>query len=104
MSKHVKVYEEFFGCRDCELTGLPGGQVHHIKARGMGGSKERDNIENLMALNQVAHDYFGDKKQFMEWLKDWHEEYMIHKTPMYIIRPQDETLKTFLLKNYDNYI
>ena len=104
MANHIRVYEDFFGCRYCELTGLPGAQIHHIRARGMGGSKIRDNIENLMALNQIAHDYFGDKKQFKEWLQSWHEEYMIHKTPMYIIKPHDETLKTFLLKKYDNYI
>lgn len=57
-----------------------------------------------MALNRTAHEYFGDKKQFKDWLQEWHEEYMIHKTPMYEIRPQDEILKTFLLKHYEYYI
>jgi len=104
MAKHIKVYEDFFGCRDCELTGLPGGDIHHIVAKQMGSSKLRDNIENLMALTRQAHEYFGDKKQFKVWLQEWHEEYMKHQTPMYIVRPDDTILKEYLIKIYGSYL
>lgn len=104
MAKHIKVYEDFFGCRDCELTGLPRGDVHHIRARGSGGSKLRDNIENLMALNRIAHDYFGDKKQFKEWLQEWHEEYIINRVPMYLSRPDDPIFREFLKSKYEHFI
>jgi len=104
MSKHIKVYEEFFGTRDCELTGLNGADIHHIVAKQMGGSKIRDNIENLMALTRQAHEYFGDKKQFKEWLQEWHDQYMKHQTPMYIIRPDDPILKEYLIKIYGSYL
>ena len=100
MAKHIKVYEYFFGCRDCELTGLPGGDVHHIVAKQMGGSKIRDNIENLMALTRAAHDYFGDKKQFKEWLQEWHEQYMEHRCPMWIMRPEDPIFREFTKQTY----
>jgi hypothetical protein len=29
--------------------------LHHIQARGMGGSKHRDGIENIMALCRPCH-------------------------------------------------
>ena len=104
MAKHIRVYEDFFGCRDCELTGLPGGDVHHIVAKKMGGSKLRDNIENLMALNRTAHEYFGDKKQFKEWLQEWHEEYMKDQIPMWVKRPDDPIFKEFLKSKHEYYI
>jgi 5-methylcytosine-specific restriction endonuclease McrA len=48
--------------------------IHHIEARGIGGSKEADNIENLMALCREDHLKFGDKKQYKEFLKEKHQE------------------------------
>lgn len=104
MAKHIKVYEDFFGTRDCELTGLPGGDIHHVVAKKMGGSKLRDNIENLMALNRVAHEYFGDKKQFKDWLQEWHEEYMINRVPMYLSRPDDPIFRKFLKLKHEYYV
>ena len=47
-------------------------QVHHIDCKGMGGSKLKDYIENLMALCQECHDKYGDKKQYMEYLQEIH--------------------------------
>jgi hypothetical protein len=40
----------------------------------MGGSKEADAIENLMALCREDHIKFGDQKQFKEFLKCKHAE------------------------------
>jgi hypothetical protein len=46
--------------------------IHHIEARGIGGSKEADAIENLMAICREDHIKFGDKKEYKEWLKSIH--------------------------------
>ncbi len=51
--------------------------TNHIEARGMGGSKEADNIENLQALCRACHTKFGDQKQFKDFLKCKHAEKLI---------------------------
>lgn len=43
-------------------------------ARGMGGSKEADNIKNLMALCRECHLEYGDKKQHIDYLKQIHND------------------------------
>jgi 5-methylcytosine-specific restriction endonuclease McrA len=48
--------------------------IHHVEARGLGGSKEADAIENLMALCREDHVKFGDKKQYKDFLKEKHQE------------------------------
>jgi 5-methylcytosine-specific restriction endonuclease McrA len=58
----------------CEVCGKTAVDIHHIEARGLGGSKEADAIENLMALCREDHIKFGDKKQYKEFLKEKHEE------------------------------
>lgn len=79
MKKHVKVYldyfgygaEDFIGCEVCSSRAV---DIHHIEARGMGGSKKADTIQNLMALDRLCHEKYGDKKQYMEFLKNIHNE------------------------------
>ena len=39
----------------CEVCGAKAVDIHHIEARGMGGSKTKDVIENLMALCRSCH-------------------------------------------------
>lgn len=56
----------------CELCGKQAVDIHHIDARGMGGSKEKDNIENLQAVCRECHIEYGDKKQFKDFLKRVH--------------------------------
>jgi 5-methylcytosine-specific restriction endonuclease McrA len=56
----------------CEVCGGVGTDIHHIEARGMGGSKDKDTIENLMGLCRKCHIEYGDKKQYKEFLKDIH--------------------------------
>ena len=73
MKKHTKIYLEYFGyTRDefipCEVCGLRAVDIHHIDCRGMGGSRDKDKIENLMALCRGCHIDFGDKKQHYEFL------------------------------------
>ena len=81
MKNHTNTYLKFFGYDTsdfipCELCGLKAQDIHHIEARGMGGSKHADNIENLMALCRQCHIEFGDKKQHKEMLK------VVHKVKM----------------------
>ena len=58
----------------CEVCGKTAVDIHHIEARGLGGSKEADHIENLMALCREDHVKFGDKKQYKDFLKEKHQE------------------------------
>ena len=100
---HNQIYDQALGeGRICELTGAPYGDVHHIECKGIGGRKSMDFIENLMALCRDAHTFYGDKKQYKEWLKEWHLEYLDHQTPMYIIRPDDPIFKEYLNYKYGN--
>jgi 5-methylcytosine-specific restriction endonuclease McrA len=78
MKKHTKVYLQGMGYDvtdwiPCEVCNKQAVDIHHIEARGMGGSKEADTIENLMALCRDCHLNMGDKKHHKEWLKHIHE-------------------------------
>jgi len=79
MKRHTMTYLNHFGYDisdfiPCEVCGKKAVDIHHVEARGLGGSKEADNIENLMALCREDHVKFGDKKQYKEWLKEKHQE------------------------------
>ena len=50
--------------------------IHHIDCRGMGGSKDKDKIENLMGLCRQHHLEYGDKKEHIEFLKEKHLTFM----------------------------
>lgn len=82
MKKHTKIYLDYFSfdrCDfiPCEVCGNPANDIHHIEARGMGGSKEKDVISNLQAVCRGCHIQYGDKKQYKELLKDIHSNYML---------------------------
>jgi len=77
MQKHTKTYLEFFDYFGdeyvpCEMCNSKAVDIHHIVARGMGGS-EKDDIENLMALCRSCHIKYGDKKQYLEMLQQRHK-------------------------------
>ena len=79
MKNHTKVYLNHFGYIGedfipCETCGARAVDIHHIEARGIGGTKIGDKIENLMALCREHHIEYGDKKQYMEFLKEKHKE------------------------------
>jgi 5-methylcytosine-specific restriction endonuclease McrA len=77
MQKHTQNYLQGMGYKTtdfipCEVCGSQAVDVHHIEARGMGGSKKADVIDNLMGLCRKCHIEYGDKKQYKEFLKDIH--------------------------------
>ena len=78
MKKHTKVYLQGMGYDTtdwipCEVCTKQAVDIHHIEPRGMGGSNDRDTIENLMALCRDCHTRYGDVKHHKEWLKQIHE-------------------------------
>tara|TARA_B100000768_G_scaffold77834_1_gene74034 strand:- start:244 stop:522 length:279 start_codon:yes stop_codon:yes gene_type:complete len=81
MTKHLKIYLEYFGFDvtdyiQCEVCFSPADDIHHIDARGMGGSKTKDYIENLQAVCRPCHIRYGDKTKYKEQLKEIHLNYM----------------------------
>jgi 5-methylcytosine-specific restriction endonuclease McrA len=77
MRKHTQIYLQGMGYKKtdfvpCEVCGAQAVDVHHIEARGMGGNKKADVIDNLMGLCRKCHIEYGDKKQYKEFLKDIH--------------------------------
>jgi hypothetical protein len=91
MKKHTRIYLEHFGhispgfqpispddidmpiCEmpRCHKTCV---DVHHINNRGMGGSKEKDKIENLMGMCREDHVQYGDKEQYLDILQSIHDQ------------------------------
>lgn len=83
MKPYTKTYLTFFGYDEsdfikCEMPDCHRQAVDicHIDARGMGGSKLKDNIENLMAKCREHHEEYGDKKQYKEMLKAIHKAHI----------------------------
>lgn len=77
LQKHTKIYLDYFSLHGepyipCEVCLSSAVDIHHISARGMGGSKTKDYIENLMALCRNCHDKYGDKKQYRDFLNSIH--------------------------------
>ena len=78
MKLHKKTYITFFGYDEgdfipCECCGNLAVDIHHIECRGMGGSINKDVIDNLMALCRECHEECGDKKQYKEYLFKIHD-------------------------------
>lgn len=79
LKNHTKVYLSSFGfdisdfipCEVCENKAV---DIHHIERRGIGGSKTKDTIENLMALCRKCHLEYGDKKQYKDYLIERHKK------------------------------
>lgn len=84
MQKHTKIYLEGMGyhptdfvpCEVCESKAV---DIHHIQARGMGGSKYADRLDNLMALCRKCHVEYGDVPELREALYEIHERRMKYK-------------------------
>lgn len=78
MKPHTKIYMDYFGYTvadfiACEVCGNKAVDIHHIEARGMGGSKKKDYIENLQAVCRKCHILAGDLSKFKDELKRIHK-------------------------------
>jgi hypothetical protein len=63
MLKHTKIYFKYFGYGidsfiPCEICGTKAVDIHHINGRG----KNKDVIQNLMALCRKHHTYAHEGK------------------------------------------
>ena len=77
MKKYTKQYFSYFGYAlddflPCEVCGNKAVDLHHLDCKGMGGTKDKDNINNVMAVCRQCHLEYGDKKEHMEFLKEKH--------------------------------
>jgi 5-methylcytosine-specific restriction endonuclease McrA len=80
LKKHTKLYLAYFGFDvsdfiPCEICNAQAIDIHHIECRGMGGTKEVENIDNLMAVCRSCHIKYGDKKEYKEFLQEVHHDY-----------------------------
>ena len=84
MKSYTKTYLNYFGYAlddfiPCEVCGSRAVDIHHIECKGMGGSKLKDDIENIMALCREHHVEYGDKKKYMDFLKGIHNQRLQNK-------------------------
>jgi len=84
MKKHTRLYLEKMGYDEtdfikCELCSSEAVDIHHLEPRGMGGSKEKDYISNLMALCRRHHDMAEAKKLTRTHLMDRHLVFIIRR-------------------------
>jgi len=83
MKKHTKVYMQHFGYVlddfiECEVCRQRAVDIHHIEPRGMGGSKKKDFIANLVALCRSCHIRAEKEKDFNEIVKVIHLTHLKH--------------------------
>jgi hypothetical protein len=77
MRKHTKIYLDYYGYDEtdfipCEMCGAKAVDIHHIDAKGMGGSKTKDYIENLIAVCRDCHVKCHSNKSFNNRAKEIH--------------------------------
>lgn len=83
MKKHTEIYMRHFGYDTsdfigCEVCGKKAVDIHHIINRGMGATKQLNDIVNLMAMCRECHVRYGDKKQYAEYLQRVHLHILHH--------------------------
>jgi len=81
VKKHTKIYMKHFNYVlddfiPCEICGGRAVDIHHIENRGSGGSKDKDVIENLMAVCRKCHLTYGDVPECKDMLKEIHKRRM----------------------------
>ena len=81
MKPHTKLYLSSMGLHTtdfikCECCPKEAVDIHHIKARGMGGTKKKDVIENIMALCRDCHENFGDRTYLRTKLYNLHRVFL----------------------------
>ena len=85
MKKYIKVYLDYFGYGEhsfipCEMLGCGkrSGPPHHIQNKQMGGSKNKDHIDNLIGLCDKHHDWAHspNTREKQERLKKIHLDFI----------------------------
>ena len=81
MRKHTAVYMQAmnYSVADwipCEYCGKTAVDINHIEPRGMGGSKTKDYIGNLVAMCRSCHLDFEAKKITKEELQEIHNRFL----------------------------
>ena len=74
MKKHVKIYMDAFDYGEQDFIPCINNcgravDIHHLSSRGMGGSKNKDFIENLVAVCRSCHERAHADTTFNEKLK-----------------------------------
>lgn len=77
MLKHTKIYfdyykyikADFIACEICLAKSV---DIHHLSSKGMGGSKKKDYIGNLIALCRSCHEKCHSDKEFNETAREIH--------------------------------
>ena len=59
--------DEAVMCEACHLE--PAVDIHHIDMKGMGGTKGKDHIENLILICRRCHTFAHESPEFNERLK-----------------------------------
>ena len=77
MKKHVKIFLQNFGLGEqdfipCLMCGQRAVDIHHLEPRGMGGSKTKDRIENLVELCRKCHTKAENASEFNNIIKQKH--------------------------------
>jgi hypothetical protein len=88
MKKYTQIYFDALNYHETdfipsELSGHKAVDINHIICRGMGGTKDKDRIENLMALTRREHDDYGDKKHMTALLLMAHRKFLDKKKVEY---------------------
>lgn len=77
MQKHTKIYIDYYKYDEtdfigCEICKKPSIDIHHLISKGMGGSKTKDYIENLIAVCRECHVKCHASKEFNSKAKEIH--------------------------------
>ena len=71
MKNHVDIYRQFWWdeltlaqTEQCNVCGEWGGDIHHLSSRGLGSSKFKNYIENLICLCRNCHLTCHSNKEF----------------------------------------
>ena len=77
MKKHTKIYLDYYSYDEtdfigCEICNSKSVDIHHLIAKGMGGSKTKDYIENLIAVCRICHVKCHSNKEFNNNAKEIH--------------------------------
>lgn len=78
MVKYKKVYLDYYGLDvtdyiGCEICQAKAVDIHHLEIKGMGGSKTKDYIENLIAICRSCHTKCHSSIKFNTKAKEIHK-------------------------------